>query len=86
MNIAQTIPALDLQGLKSALQNGVAKFAFVKKDGTLRFALGTLKLDLIPNSDHPKGVRPASEKVVTFFDLEKTSWRSVSINSLVFGN
>lgn len=86
MNISQTIPALDIKGLKSALQNGVAKFAFVKKDGTLRFALGTLKLDLIPSSNHPKGVRPSSEKVVTFFDLEKTAWRCVSVDSLVFGN
>lgn len=83
--IAQTIPSLEAESLRDRLRQGPTKFTFVKKTGELRFALGTLNLDIIPNNDHPKGVRPASPRVITFFDLEKFAWRSVSIESLIFG-
>jgi len=86
MNITQTIPALSLEGLAQSLRNGPAKFAFVKKDGTLRFALGTLKMDLIPTANHPKGTGTPCETVINFWDLEKSAWRRVSTSSLVFGN
>lgn len=83
--IAQTIPSLEVEALRQRLRQGPTRFTFVKKTGELRFALGTLDLNIIPSTEHPKGVRPASPKVVTFFDLEKIAWRSVSVDSLIFG-
>jgi hypothetical protein len=35
----------------------------------------------IPGSQHPKGIRPSSKKVATFYDLQKHDWRSVSQRS-----
>jgi hypothetical protein len=35
----------------------------------------------IPQAAHPKGIRPSSKKVATFYDLEKFDWRSVSQKS-----
>ena len=70
--------------LKEMLRTGLVQFAFVKKDGTLRTAMGTTNLTHIPADQHPQGVREASPKVVTFWDLLSGEWRSVSINSQIF--
>ncbi len=35
----------------------------------------------IPPKDHPKGTGKSSEKVATFYDLDKDAWRSVSKRS-----
>jgi hypothetical protein len=75
MNFLQTEP----NTLRSRLREGVVQFAFEKLDGSLRTAIGTTNLSSIPTESHPQGVRESSEKVVTFFDMEKKEWRSVSI-------
>ena len=72
--------------LKRALARGVVQFAFKKLGGELRTAVGTTNLSSIPVQSHPKGARPASEKVVCFFDIEKREWRAVSVNSEIFIN
>jgi hypothetical protein len=38
-------------------------------------------MKLIPPEDHPKGIRPSSDAVATFWDLDKEAWRSVSKRS-----
>jgi hypothetical protein len=74
MNFLPTTP----ETLKSKLREGAVQFAFRKLDGSLRTAIGTTNLSSIPAESHPQGVRESSNKVVTFFDLEKREWRSVS--------
>jgi len=64
--------------LREALNNGTIQFAFKKKDGNLRIALGTTNMELVPLDDHPKGTGTSSPKVVPYFDLNKQAWRSVS--------
>ncbi len=70
--------------LRARLRNGVVQFAFKKLDGTLRTAVGTTSLTSIPVDHHPKGVKESSPRQVCFFDLEKGSWRSVSVNQEIF--
>ena len=72
--------------LKRALARGIVQFAFKKLGGELRTAVGTTNLSSIPVESHPKGTRPASEKVVAFFDIEKREWRAVSTASEIFIN
>ena len=74
MNFLPTTPEI----LKSKLREGAVQFAFKKLDGSLRTALGTTNLSSIPQESHPQGVRESSNKTVTFYDLEKREWRSVS--------
>ena len=54
-------------------------FSFMKKDGTMRNAVGTLHMDLIPEGMKPKD---SSANFVgdnlKYFDLEKNAWRSLS--------
>lgn len=65
--------------LRNILRKKIVNFEFVKLNGEDRLATGTLRMDIIPKKDHPKGIRPSNkEKVVTYFDLDKMQWRSVS--------
>lgn len=70
--------------LRAELQRGATTFAFKKLDGTLRTAVGTTMLSLIPQANHPTGRRQSPPNVVVFFDLEKREWRSLSTRAEVF--
>jgi hypothetical protein len=67
--------------LRKLLHQKIVNFEFIKLNGNIRPARGTTVMDKIPASDHPKGVRPSSKKVATFWDLSKKAWRSVSSRS-----
>ena len=74
--------------LRTALNEGVVLFEFVKKDGSLRHARGTTCPDLIPVDNTPKGARTPeqqarySQQLVTFYDIDKKAWRSMRIAAL----
>lgn len=82
MNLRPTTPS----DLKAALARGIVQFAFKKLGGELRTAVGTTNLGSIPLQSHPNSGKPASERVVSFFDIEKQSWRAVSTGSEIFIN
>ena len=67
--------------LRKILRQKIVNFEFIKLDGEVRPAKGTTMMRYIPPKDHPKGIRPSSPKVATFFDLDKDAWRSVSQRS-----
>lgn len=63
--------------LKKALKNGIVKFYYQKLDGTVRTAWGTLKEGMIPET---KGTeRKKNEGLVTYYDNEKSSYRSFKV-------
>lgn len=64
--------------LREILNNGVVRFNFRKKDGSIRNALGTRNVDLIPRNEYVKHVEDINEKKsVVFWDLEECSFRSL---------
>ena len=67
--------------LRKILHNKIVNFEFIKLDGDVRPARGTTMMKYVPQVDHPKGIRPSSPKVATFYDLSKKAWRSVSQKS-----
>lgn len=67
--------------LRKILRNKIVNFEFIKLNGEVRPARGTTMMKYIPQKDHPKGIRPSSPKVATFFDMKKKEWRSVSQRS-----
>jgi len=67
--------------LRKLLRKKIVNFEFIKLNGEVRPAKGTTMMKYIPRKDHPKGIRPSSPKVATFFDLDKDAWRSVSRRS-----
>jgi hypothetical protein len=77
----QPISALEL---RERLHTGFIKFSFMKKDGSLREAYGTTNLSNIPVSAHPSGNGSSSPKVVTFWDLLTSEWRSAQVTTHFF--
>lgn len=75
--------AMLIDTLKEKLQNGIAHFIFVKKDGTLREAWGTTKRQLVDNHINGRGVSRENYACCAFFDCEKGNWRSFRWESLV---
>lgn len=58
-------------------------FEFKKVDGTLRKAVGTIKMEVLEAYNAvPKGEGRATG-TRTFFDLEAQAWRSMRLGSLV---
>ena len=74
--------------LRTALNEGVVLFTFVKKDGTLRHARGTTCPDLLPEVDTPQGKRKPEvqalyeRQTVAFYDIDKKAWRSMRIDTI----
>ena len=73
--------AWHMQTLRKALLNGIVRFRFVKLNGDIREALGTLHPLLIPADQAPKGTSTAAPNYssIPFFDLEKQEWRAFRI-------
>ena len=67
------------------LKNGVVTFTYVKKDGSLREAKGTLNDLLIPTDKLPKGTGTAEPNYssLSYFDLERQDWRSFNVAEFV---
>ena len=72
---------LDISELRKLLRKKIVNFEFIKLSGEVRPARGTTLMRYIPPKDHPRGIRPSSPKVATFYDLDKDAWRSVSRRS-----
>ena len=66
----------DLARLKRLLKNGVVEFSYKKKDGSLRKAKGTLKDELLPETDKDdERKRKHSKDCFYYFDLKKDDYR-----------
>lgn len=64
----------------------VVNFTFKKKNGELRHARGTKKMDKIESIDEgaiPSGKGTPKTRVIAYFDLDKSAWRSFQEESLV---
>ena len=72
--------------LRDALRNSKVNFVYRKKDGSRRTAVGTLNLDIIPNSDtqfKSEEQREERDDQVTYYDLEKMAWRCCKTENIL---
>ena len=79
----KTIKTTDLTKFNEMLHNGIVEFEFVKKDGTLRQAKGTLVTNLIPTSATNGSGRKPNPNVQVYWDLEKNAFRSFVKTSFI---
>ena len=81
----KTFKTTDLQEFSEMLRNGIVDFEFVKKDGTIRQAKGTLVAEHLPapKADSDALARKTNENVLVYFDMEKQSFRSFVKSSFV---
>ena len=69
--------------LKARMRSDVVTFYYLKVDGTLRRAAGTLRLDMIPSRTEGNGNRRQSEAAQVYYDTEKSAWRSFRKSNLI---
>ena len=72
--------------LKTALHNGVVEVLFLKKDGTERRLICTLKADLLPaQTDLEEAVQKKTPNpdVLAVWDTENQGWRSFRWDSII---
>ena len=74
----KTFKTTNLQEFKEMLHRGIVEFEFVKKDGSIRQAKGTLVAEHLPapKADSDAPARKTNENVLVYFDMEKQSFRS----------
>ena len=81
--MGKTFKTTDLTEFGNMLREGIVEFEFIKKDGSVRNAKGTLLEEYLPapNSDTP--ARKKNNNVMVYFDMEKKSFRSFVKESFV---
>ena len=63
------------------MRHGIVTFTYLKKDGTIRNAIGTLKKGLLPET-LGTGRKPSPD-VLVYYDTERASWRSFRKENLL---
>lgn len=83
--MGKTFKTTDLTEFSNMLREGIVDFEFIKKDGTVRSAKGTLMAEHLPapKADSDGITRKTSENVMVYFDMEKKSFRSFVKESFV---
>ena len=79
----KTFKTTSVEELKEMLKNDIVEFEFIKKDGSVRTAKGTLMAEHLPPLKENNNSRKPNENVVVYFDMEKQSWRSFVKESFV---
>lgn len=69
--------------LKAKMAKGIVRFYFQKVDGTIREAYGTLRADLIPQTEASSDNRKKNDTVQTYFDTEKQSFRCFKLANCI---
>lgn len=81
----KTFKTTNLTEFSNMLREGIVDFEFVKKDGSVRQAKGTLVAEHLPapKADSDSKTRKTNENVMVYFDMEKKAFRSFVKESFV---
>lgn len=71
------------EDFRKKLRTGVYRFSYFKEEGSIREAVGTLDMMLIPDDQMPKGVGTPAISTVPYYDLEKQEWRSFRLDLFI---
>lgn len=70
-----------LEELVVRMRTEVVSFSFLKKNGEIRRAKGTLRHDVCPSIEGTG--RPTPNHLQLYFDVEKGAWRSFEKNRFI---
>ena len=77
------IKAQMIETLKNKMANGVAHFVFMKKNGELREAWGTIQSNIASAKTNGRGESRENYFTTAYFDIEKGAWRSFRWETLI---
>lgn len=69
--------------LRDLMKKGTVKFQYVKKDGSIRTAVGTLRSDLITQKPAGGECYPRRQGYTPYFDVEKDAFRVFAESKLL---
>lgn len=69
--------------LHDQMKQTMVNFKFLKQNGEIREAVGTLNPILIERAQRFKGVLKNQKKTQAYFDIEKNEWRSFRVENLI---
>lgn len=72
-----------LNELKARMRREVVKFAYLKKDKSVRIAYGTMMPALVGDHINGRGICGDARKVCTYYDVECGNFRCFQLQSLV---
>ena len=74
--LTATSKAIELETMKKRMMRGeVVRFAYMKKDGTVRTAVGTLQAQAVEANVKGSGIPKRFYGMFAYLDLEKMDWR-----------
>ena len=74
------------EAFRAKLSTGVYRFSYLKKDGSIREARGTLDLSRIPLDKWPKDTNVnhiPSPEAFAYYDVEAEGWRSFRLDYFI---
>lgn len=69
--------------LKRQMVGGMAHFAYLKKDGSIREAWGTINPSLVRKYVNGNGICRENYGTTAYFDIEQCGWRSFRWENIV---
>lgn len=69
--------------LKRQMVGGMVHFAYMKKDGSIREAWGTINPDIVRKYVNGSGISRERYATTAYFDVERGAWRSFRWESIV---
>ena len=81
--MGKTFKTTDLSEFGNMLREGIVEFEFIKKDGSVRQAKGTLQAEYLPAPKADSTSRKPSDNVMVYFDIDKQAFRSFVKESFV---
>lgn len=69
--------------LRKRMAEGVVEVWFTKKSGEVAHRFATTKASLVRNHINGNGISGESRNVITFWDVENGSWKSMQIQSIL---
>ena len=72
-----------LNELKARMRREVVKFAYLKKDNSVRSAYGTMMPALVGDHINGRGICGDIRKVCTYFDVERGNFRCFQMQALI---
>ena len=81
--LSGTAKALLIEEAKRQMRIGTCHFLFVKKDGTIREAFGTLNPALCNKHINGRGISPENWGCSCYFDVEKGAFRSFRWQNII---
>lgn len=79
-----TAKGIALEAMKKRMMRGeCVRFAYLKKDNTVRIAVGTLQQQAVEANVKSIGVPKRFHGMFVYLDLEKMSWRGFKENRFI---